>query len=59
MDVEKLIVLIEKEPHLYNPKLNSYSDKQLRENTWNKIGMEMEQTGMYFLYQILNKSNIK
>ena len=48
MDIEKLLNLIQNEPHLFNPKMSSYSDKILRENSWDKIGMEMDCNGKWF-----------
>jgi hypothetical protein len=48
MDVEKLVLAVEREPQLYNFKLSVYADKQLRENTWRKIGDEFGTTGKWF-----------
>jgi hypothetical protein len=53
MDVEKLVLAVQKELHLYDPKMSGYSDKLLRENTWKRIGFETNMTvshkNMYFL----------
>jgi hypothetical protein len=45
MDVEKLVLAVQKEPHLYDPKMSGYSDKLLRENTWKRIGFENQYDG--------------
>jgi hypothetical protein len=53
MDEKKLILAVQKEPHLYDPKMSGYLDKLLRENTWKRIGFETNMTvshkNMYFL----------
>ena len=45
MDIDKLVYFVEKEPQLYDNKSSTYSDKQLRENTWTRIGENMGFSG--------------
>jgi hypothetical protein len=47
MDEEKLIYLVQMYDCLYNIKSRHYSDKHMKNNAWQKVGAEMNMSGMY------------
>lgn len=47
-DCEKLIELIRQHPSIYDPKLDSYRDENLKDNIWINIAGKINKTGKFF-----------
>ncbi len=48
MDVDKFLHVIEGFPQLYDVRLHSYMDRDLKENSWKSVAEEMNINGECF-----------
>lgn len=52
---EKLIDLVEKNEILYNVSHANFKNSQMRNDTWNQVGLEISKTGEYSIFNLMCK----